>query len=209
LNNISEIEEQILKIKSELKQGQDNAELLNDLGVGYYLLGQYSNAIIQLKKATRIDFSRVQYHFNLANAYSENDQPEQAIESYLQALDIDPAHIASLNNLADCYEQTGENKKAHELFHYQIKIEPDNPLSHFNLGNFFLRQNQHIEAVKCYEEALKRDKNFIDAYFNIGWVLYMAKAFEKSLEYVEKGINIDSGHEELKKLKKDLLNLIN
>jgi tetratricopeptide (TPR) repeat protein len=124
----------------------------------------------------------------------------------LDALERDPGHVPSLNNLADAYEISGQPEKAHELFHYIIKLEPNTPLPHFNLGNFFLRQNQHIEAAKCYEEVLRIDESFTDAYYNIAWILYKAKAFEKSLYYAEKGLVIEDDHNDLIQLAQSLKN---
>jgi tetratricopeptide (TPR) repeat protein len=204
LSRQQHIEQQIQDIHQELKEKPEDAGLLHDLGVGYFLLGQYGNAIIQLKKASTISPVSATYRFNLANAYSENEQYEKAVNTYLETLDLKPDHVPSLNNLADCYELLGQPEKAHELFQYLVKISPDNPLSHFNLGNFFIRQNQHIEAVKCYEQAIERDASFVDAYYNIAWVLQQAKAWKKALEYSEKGLRIAPEHPELVELKNQL-----
>lgn len=204
MSNQQQIEAEIEKIQTELKSEPDNAELIHDLGVGYLLLGKLSNAIIQLKKAVRLDRTKPSYHFNLGNAYSENGQYKLAISSYLEAVEINPEHIPSLNNLADSYELMGEGEKSLELFQYLVKIAPDDAVSHFNLGNFYLRQNRHIEAVKCYEQALERDWKFTDAYYNIAWVLQQAGALEESVEYTNRGLSIDPSHEELLKLKAEL-----
>lgn len=201
-----DIKKRIESIKKELISNPGNADLLNDLGVGFYLIGRYEDAITALKKAVQSSNS-AQHYFNLGNAYSENNNQQLAIDAYLQALDIDPNHIGSLNNLADEYEHSGEADKAHELFHYLTSLQPANPLSHFNLGNFFLRQNQHIEAAKCYEKAIEKDSEFVDAYYNIGWILLKAKAYQHGLEYVEKGLSIEPSHQDLKDLKDELLSV--
>ncbi|MEX0661714.1 MAG: tetratricopeptide repeat protein [Balneolaceae bacterium] len=200
-----DIIDRIQTIKEELTDHPENEELLNDLGVGYFLIGKYEEAISVLRKAVKKSNS-AQHYFNLGNAYSENNNQQLAIDSYLQALDIDPNHIGSLNNLADEYEHSGDTDKAHELFHYLTNLQPADPLSHFNLGNFFLRQNQHIEAAKCYEAAIEKDENFIDAYYNISWILFKAKAYKHGIEYIEKGLTIDPSHVDLNKLKNKLLN---
>lgn len=207
MNPESQIEKQIDEIKEQLKASPDDPSLIHDLGVGFFLLGKYSNAIIQLKKATALDKTSALYRFNLGNAYAENDQPQLAVNAYLDALDIDPDHIPTLNNLADCYEQLGDPEKSIELFRYLVKADPENALSHFNLGNFYLRQNQHIEAVRCYKEAITRDQTFVDAYFNIAWVLQQIKAYSDALEYAEQGLDKDPSHEELARLKKELLSV--
>lgn len=204
MKNEAEIKEQISIIQKELKQNPNSAALLHDLGIGHYLLGEYSDSTKYLQKAVDIAPKKVAYLFNLANSYNENDQPDLAIDVYLRSLDQNPNHIPSLNNLADCYEAVGQYDKAHELFHYLTRINGESALSHFNLGNFFLRQNQHIEAAKCYEEAIKRDEKFADAYHNIAWILHMAKADEEAMEYIQKGLNVDSNHEEILELKRKI-----
>lgn len=197
--------EEIDSIKNELENYPNSAQLQNDLGVGYFLLGKYKESAEQLKKAVQNSNSAT-YCFNLANTYSQMEEHSMAVDMYLQALDINPNHIGSLNNLADEYELLGKAEKAHELFHYITRLQPEKPLAHFNLGNFFLRQNQHIEAAKCYEVALEKDSSFVDAYYNIAWILFEAKAYKHSLEYLEKGLDIDPTNEELLKLKKDIEN---
>ncbi len=201
MKNEAEIREQISIIQQELKNKPNSANLLHDLGIGHYLLGELSESVKYLQKAVDLDPNKVAFLFNLGNAFNENDQPDLAIDIYLRALDQNPNHIPSLNNLADCYELVGQPDKAHELFHYLTRINGENALSHFNLGNFFLRQNQHIEAAKCYEEAIKRDELFTDAYHNIAWILHQAKADIEAMEYIQKGLKSDPDHEELLKLR--------
>ena len=204
MKNEAEIREQISIIQQELKIKPKTANLLHDLGIGYYLLGEFSESVKYLQKAVDLAPNKVAFLFNLGNAFNENEQPDLAIDTYLRALDQNPNHIPSLNNLADCYEAVGQFEKAHELFHYLTRIDVENALSHFNLGNFFLRQNQHIEAAKCYEEAIKKDEMFADAYHNIAWILHQAKADEEAMEYVRKGLNADPDHEEILELKQKI-----
>ncbi len=198
--NEKEIKEQLNLILNELEEGNETGELLNDAGVAYYLLGEFEKSKQYLKKAIDINCTPA-YLFNLANTYSQLNQAELAIDFYLQVLKLDPTHTGSLNNLADEYERMGDPEKAHELFHYLTHLQPDEAISHFNLGNFFLRQNQHIEAAKCYEKAIQNEPDFTNAYYNIAWILYKAKAYEQSLNYVHQGLKIDKTHSELVKLK--------
>lgn len=200
-----EIRVTLSEIESELKSGQTTARLLNEAGVGYYLLGELDKSLDYLKAAVEKS-STPGNLFNLANTYSSLQLPDQAIATFLKVLEKDPGHIGALNNLADEYEYKGDLDKAHELFHYLTHLQPDKALSHFNLGNFFLRQNQHIEAAKCYEQALKQDKSFVDAYYNIAWILYKSKAYKESLRYLEKGLTIDPTNNDLIELKQNVQN---
>lgn len=201
--NETEIKNRITEIERELQEAPDDASLLNDLGVGYFLLGEFGQSITYLKKAATLQ-PTASYHFNLGNAYAESQNPEAAMESYMDALELEPSHIGALNNLADLYEMAGDENKAHELFHYIMHINPDDPVSHYNLGNFFLRQNQHIEAAKCFEEAINRDGTFTEAYYNIAWILLKAKAYSEAMDYARKGLKVNPEHELLLELKDEI-----
>jgi len=194
------IKRQIKKIRLELKDNPKNHSLLNDLGVGYYLMGDYEKAVKKLKIAVDLKPGNASYLFNLANAYSELEKYSLAINFYLDALDHNPGHIPSLTNLADCYEACGDLNKAEELFEYITKIAPENALAFFNLGNYQLRQNRHIDAVNNYKKTIELETSFVDAYYNIAWVLTEVKAFDEALNYAEKGLKLDPDHEDLKKI---------
>lgn len=200
----SDIRHTLSEIESELSSGVPTADLLNDAGVGYYLLGEMDQALNFLKKAAQKKNSPA-IQFNLANTYSGLSKPYKAIDSFLKVLEADPGHIGALNNLADEYENIGALDKAHELFHYLTHLQPDVALSHFNLGNFFLRQNQHIEAAKCYEEALEKDEMFIEAYYNIAWILFKSKAYNDALRYINEGLSVEREHVDLIDLKREVL----
>ncbi|CAN5369932.1 hypothetical protein BH23BAC3_BH23BAC3_12600 [soil metagenome] len=117
-----EIKEQLNFILDEIEDGNDSGELLNDVGVAYYLLGEFEKSRHYLKKA--VDKNRISaYLFNLANTYSQLNQPDFAIDAFLQVLELDAAHTGSLNNLADEYERKGDAENAHELFHYLTHIQ--------------------------------------------------------------------------------------
>lgn len=198
-----EIRETLKEIESELSSGTTSADLLNDAGVGYFLLGELNQALDYLRNAAKRS-ETPGILFNLANTYSGLQQPDHAIATFLKVLEKDPGHIGALNNLADEYENKGELDKAHELFHYLTHLQPDKALSHFNLGNFFLRQNQHIEAAKCYTQAIEKEETFIDAYHNIAWILYKSKAYAESLRYIEDGLSVDADNDDLINLKQDV-----
>jgi tetratricopeptide (TPR) repeat protein len=198
-----EIRETLTEIESELSSGDSTAALLNDAGVGYYLLGELEQSLDYLKEAVEKKDS-ARFLFNLANTYSGLHQPDYAVSTFLKVLEKDPGHFGALNNLADEYERKGDLDKAHELFHYLTHLQPDNPISHFNLGNFFLRQNQHIEAAKCYEKAIEQDETFIDAYHNIAWILFRSKAYSESIKYIEDGLTFDNTNDDLINLKNEI-----
>jgi len=199
-----DIRETLSEIESELNSGVATADLLNEAGVGYFLLGEMESSLEYLLKAVGKK-ETAGILFNLANTYSELFRPNEAIDTFLRVLEKDPVHIGALNNLADEYEKIGDLDKAHEMFHYLTHLQPDKALSHFNLGNFFLRQNQHIEATRCYNKALENDPEFADVYHNIAWILFRSKAYKEALRYVSEGLNADNDNSDLHDLKRKII----
>ncbi len=192
--------DQISEIKEQLEQDPENIDLLNDLGVGYYLAGEYIESINILRNAVELKPDESRCLYNLANSLAEIEEYEEAIKYYHDSIDQTPDHLPSLNNLADCYEAIEQPEKAKQLFEYLIRLAPDNALSHFNYGNFLLRNGDHITAAKIYRTVIEMEPAFTDAYYNLAWILYEIEAWEEALFYTESGLKQDSEHDELREL---------
>lgn len=190
------IRKEIDSIKSDLEQSPDNSGLLNELGVGYHLLGEYNQAVRTYKKALSHNPDNVHaVHYNLANSYFELQQIELAVNHYMDALELKPDYVPAINNLADIYELADEKDKAREMFEYITKISPDDPIGHFNLGNHYLRSNQSVEAGRCYKKAVELDPGFHEAYYNIGLILKHLDQFEEAITYYEKCLKIEPSYQ--------------
>ncbi|MFU8811325.1 MAG: tetratricopeptide repeat protein [Balneolaceae bacterium] len=201
--NEQAIQSQLAELLDEIEADPENTDLLNDAGVGHYLLGNYERAVHFLKRAAE-GSNHPSHWFNLGNAYSELQHLQQALEAYLRTLEVKPDHTGALTHAADLYDELGEDGRARELFEYLTRLSPDDPLPHFNLANFLLRQNEHMKAAKLYEKVIEMDWQFADAYYNIAWILLQAKAYEESFEYAEKGLSVDPHHNELRALRDEL-----
>lgn len=189
---MKKIQQQIESIKSELKQSPDDASLLNELGVGYHLLGDYEQAINAYKQALSSNPDQIHtIHFNLANSYYELQQIEFAVNHYMDALEIKPDYVPAMNNLADIYELAEEQDKAREMFQYITKVNPGDPIGHFNLGNHYLRSNQTVEAGRCYKKTIEIDPDFHEAYYNIGLILKHLGQHEEAIKYYNQCLEIE------------------
>lgn len=191
LGAMEKIEKQIEEIKKELEDNPGDTTLLNELGVGYHILGEYDQAVQTYQKVLKNEPSNYQVHYNLANTFFELEKIEKAVNHYLDALDHKPDFVPALNNLADIYELADEQKRARELFEYITKIRPSDPMGFFNLGNHHLRNNNTVEAGRCYKKTLELDSEFHEAYNNIGLILKHVGKFEEAIGYYEKCLEIE------------------
>lgn len=185
------IKSKIAEIKRELENHPEDPARLNELGVGYHLLGEYEQATDILKTAARLEPTNHQIQFNLGNSFAELEHYEQSVHHLMRAIDLKADYIPAINNLADIYEHTGEIDRAEELFQYITHIQPEDSLGFFNLGNFYLRQNDTVQAGKFYKKTLKLNPEFYEAYNNIGFILKHLEQYTDAIPYFEQCLAIN------------------
>src|SRR5699024_11392894 len=87
---MEQIDQQIAHIKEELENDPTNANLLNELGIGYHIRGNYDKALEAFQKSLTENAQNAQTHFNMANTFVQQRQMDAAANHYLDALDIKP-----------------------------------------------------------------------------------------------------------------------
>ncbi|MDZ7771189.1 MAG: tetratricopeptide repeat protein [Balneolaceae bacterium] len=187
---MEEIEQQMSSIRKELEDSPDDPGLLNELGVGHQLLGEYEEAEKCFLKAIEEDPGEYTAYYNLANTYVEMERVEEAVNRYLDALDRKADFVPALNNLADIYCMAGEDERALELFEYITRLKPKDPTGHFNLGNHLLRMNDTVEAGRAYQQVLELDDAYYEAWNNIGFILKHLGKYEEAIPYYERCLEI-------------------
>lgn len=185
------IKANIKTIQRELDDHPEDPERLNELGVGYHLLGDYKRATEILKTAARLAPSNHQIQFNLGNSFAELENYEQSVHHLMRAIELKGDYVPAINNLADIYEHTGETDRAEELFQYITRIQPEDPLGFFNLGNFYLRQNDTVHAGKFYQKTLELNPEFYEAYNNIGFILKHLEQYTDAIPYFKQCLAIN------------------
>jgi tetratricopeptide (TPR) repeat protein len=76
------------------------AAYFNEQGAGQYASGRIGEAIDNFRRAISLDGDNVNAHYNLANAYEDVLEWDQAFASYQTALRLDPTFAPALSNLA-------------------------------------------------------------------------------------------------------------
>lgn len=187
---MEEIERQMSNIRRELEEAPDDPELLNELGVGHHLLGEYEEAEKCFVRAIEENPGGHAAYYNLANTCVEMERIEEAVNHYLDALDRKADFVPALNNLADIYRMAGEEERALELFEYITRLEPEEPTGFFNLGNHLLRMNDTVKAGRAYKRVLELDEGYYEAWNNIGFILKHLGKYEEAIPYYEQCLEI-------------------
>ncbi len=134
--------------------------------------GNYEDAILEYKRATRLD-NKNPWIFNyLGLAQIAVGQTKEAIKSMHAALKLNPDLTDVHNNLGVVYSEMGDREKAFEEFAAVVRDPtyptPEKPL--YNLGNLYFRENSFELALMHYQRAVEKNPNFALGYRGLGKV---------------------------------------
>ncbi len=157
-----------------------NALYLNNTGIIYDILADYSKAIYYYQKALDVDLKtygeshpKVAIRWNnLGSAWESLGEYKKAIEYYQKALDVDlktygdshPSVARDWNNLGSAWESLGDYKKA--IYYYQKALAVD---------------------LKTYGDS---HPNVAIRWNNLGSAWYKLGKYRKALGYLKKALNI-------------------
>jgi tetratricopeptide (TPR) repeat protein len=104
---------------------------------------------------------------NLANAYKDVGNVDQAMAGLQCAIYINPTISESRINLGNIYLQKGRVDEAINEYQAAIKINSNDSRVHHNLGNAYQERKRFDDAAAEYIRSIQLDPNFVDAYRNL------------------------------------------
>lgn len=115
---------------------QPSADAYTNLGTAYFALGRYKEAIADFKKAVQINNTQVLYVMNLADAYRQAGQHQEADQTYgeairlaYQQLQVNPHDATVMGILAICQAKRGAIEQAMQLIRQARAVDgADNQL---------------------------------------------------------------------------------
>jgi len=112
-------------------------------------------------------------HFNLAYAYQDSGDLEQAITHYRRAIEINPRYAHAYSNLGVCLRAGGREKEALLIFERARDLEPRRSEIWVNLGISYTNLGEDSLALAAFDSALALGgKAARTAYFNRAQLLF-------------------------------------
>lgn len=141
------------------------------------------------------------FHFSLGQAYSLDNDPQRAIESYRATLVHDPKSALVRARLAAELVKTGGFAEARGLCEEAIQLEPGYVDSYLLLAGIHVAAKEYDKAVSTYNQALKVDPKNRDALLYLGVTLAEVGKVKDGVAQLEKLVklketsdsNIDQG----------------
>ncbi len=121
------------------------------------------------------------WHFDLALAYTDAGEWDEAEREYRETVRISPDHYRAYNNLGNIALGRGRFGEAESYYLEALRIEPRLPEVHTNLGNILLRRGELEKAIERYRRALDLRPDQVEAHNNLGLALSRLGKLEEAV----------------------------
>lgn len=167
-------EEAIKALEEKLLVDSGNSYWVNKLGLIYFTMGDYKNAVIHFKKYTVLKPDDPLGYDNLGFAYEKLGETEKAIQAYLEGA---PCDHGFYDKAGQIHFGQKDYVSAEKLVRKALEQAPENDIYMTNLGMALVSQNRLEEAAEWYEKAVEISKD------NPAYLGYLAEIKEMQEKY--------------------------
>ena len=172
------------------KRYSKSLTLWNLMGASAAQIGKLDEAVLAFKKALLIKPDYAEVHYNLGNAFRDQEKLQEAIESYGNALSMKPDHADAYLNLGNALKEQGKLDQAIEAYSKALSIKPDYADAYLNMGVTLKEQGKLDEAIVASHKALSIKPDYVEAYLNMGAIFEDQEKLDEAIGAYNKAISI-------------------
>jgi tetratricopeptide (TPR) repeat protein len=135
------------------------------------------------------------FHFSIGQAYSLDNDPQRAVESYRATLVHDPKSALVRARLAAELVKTGGFAEARILCEEAIQLEPKYVDSYLLLAGIQVAAKEYEKAIATYGQALKVDPKNRDALLYLGVTLAEIGKVKEGVSQLEKLVKLKEAND--------------
>lgn len=147
---------------------QAAAQVRANLGVGFFELGQYNDAIAEYSRAIEAEPSMIGAYLNRARAYERVSRLREAAADYAKALELDPQAADAHLGRGAMLLAHGDPGRSVDDFSRAIQMQPSWVAPYFNRGMAYLQLGYWNEAAEDFSSVIGRSPQDAAAYLNRG-----------------------------------------
>jgi tetratricopeptide (TPR) repeat protein len=110
-------------------------------------VSDFEGAVLEFKKAIKVDKSFVMAIDNLGACYRSLNQLKDAVSQFKRSLDIFPEGLFALINIAEAYLLQNDAVKARNYYDRIILLYPEKPEGYFGVSRSLLLKEKYEEAL--------------------------------------------------------------
>ncbi|MBC9930229.1 tetratricopeptide repeat protein [Chitinophaga qingshengii] len=161
------------------------------IGLSYYYLHQYENALEALQQAAQEEPHNSMVPYQLAQLYAQLGNYRESIYYYQQDLRIDSTHTAAWYELGMMWFNVSDAQKAVHAFEKAARLGcRQDAVFLFNTGAAWLQLEQTEKGIDCLLKALQQQPDDEQILFNLAQAFYGKGDFEAAVCQWEKVLHL-------------------
>jgi len=187
----------LMDLLRKTSQPIDDWILFSILGTTNQLLNNHDKAIVNYKKAIKINPKlSANLYFDIGTIYNNEKKYDKAMEVYQKIIDINPKDDNDYNNRGVAYGNKKEYNKAIEAYQKAVEINPENDGVYNNMGTAYDSKGEYDNAIESYQKAIEINPQRDEAYNNMGGAYFNKKEYSKAIEAYQKSIALNPQRDE-------------
>jgi serine/threonine-protein kinase len=150
------------------------------------IMGQFDEAIAEIKRATELDPLSVRLQYELGNYLRWSGRVDEAIEQLQRTLEMDPNSGLAHGHLGFCYAQKKRHEEAIGAMQKAIELVGKAPPFLAHLAYFYARAGRRDRARKILHELEETSKKRYVSSLFIAVILAEFGELDRAFEWVEK-----------------------
>ena len=131
-----------------------NAQLFNEWGQVYYILGDQEKALERYQHSLSVDQEYHETYILIGDLYLNMKELDEAADAYSRVLELNPGIVQAHSSLGYIYSQQGKLQEAVEENLEVLELAPNDYASHKNLALLYQQLGRTDEAVAEAQIAL-------------------------------------------------------
>ena len=144
-----------------------NPQLLLQLGLTHFELGQWERAEPLYREAMRLEPRLPLAHYNLGVLLQHKREFPAARRAFEAALVHQPRFPEALNNLGNVLIECQDLPGAEQCYRQALALHAGFSYAHHGLGLLMMRQMRHAEALPSLHAAVRHDPAFLDGWLDL------------------------------------------
>lgn len=161
------------------------------LGMSYYGLGQYAQAVPLLREAAQHDVLNLPLRLALAHSCLWSKQYQCVLDTYHEMLLLN-AESAEVDMLAgEALDEMNDKAGAVAQFRAAVKANPKEPEVHFGLGYLLWAQRKYDEAEPEFKLELANDPHHAQSMLYLGDIYLVSNKPQQAEPLLRKAVELD------------------
>jgi len=132
-----------------------NAQLFNEWGQIYYILGDHEKALERYQHSLSVDQEYHETYILIGDLYLNMKEMDKAAKAYSKVLELNPEMVQAHSSLGYIYSQQGKLQEAVEENLKVLELAPHDYASHKNLALLYQQLGRTNEAIAAAQIALE------------------------------------------------------